>query len=651
MAVQLNLNLCDNACIECIKQYKKKHKLSKGETFEIKCGGIPKKYIPENILSTIAQDPEILEAQLDPVKWAAKYIDWHCIDPDGSVWKRKQEDGSLKDLPPYNEERAKAGKSIFHRPYQKVMLQCRSKRKVFRIGRQNGKTEALVIAILFNIFTHTDFSVLVIAPFQSQIDLIFTRLLQLIKNSSILQGSVRRSVKAPNYTLELHNGSVVRGFTAASKSSGDAGAARGQHANMLVLDEADMLNSADLDAALAVIINDPEATVWMSSTPTGKRQGFYACCYDKMFKEFHFPSQLNPNWNDDLEKYFRSRLTTVGYVHEILADFGEQEEGVYQVKYVEAAQTDYRYETQKWISNWVYNIGVDWNDIKIGTTIRVVGWNPGDAKFYLVDKHIIQKEGWNQTAAVQAVAELNRIWKPAWIYVDHGFGHMQVEVLHKFGHDSMANPKKGPSHADSRLARIVKPYEFGGSIEVKDPFTKQLVKKPAKAFMVESSVRLFEAASLCFPKTDTNLTKALLGYKIKRLTQSGVPVYEQGDEEAGDHDLDALNLALVAFVLEESEFGRVRYSSDIAFIEGKIGETPKQKEERQLSLNLPQTGRADFSGESVGSRLPAAHTIGRMSPQRIWSWPGFNADLPPPSAPRQSRGFLRRPSPPARKKF
>jgi hypothetical protein len=641
----IDLRKCDKACEGCIRRYIGKHRLTRGDKFEVKCDGIPTEFIPQHILAQVKGDPEISLAMLDPVIWAARFLDWHCLDPEGKIWKRKTMEGSLKDLPPYVEEQALAGKSIFHRPYQAEMLRCSSKRKVFRIGRQSGKTECLCVAILFAIYTHQDFVVEVIAPYQSQIDLIFTRLMQLVRSSPTYQNSVKRHVKAPNYTLELHNGSLVKGFTAASRSGGDAGASRGQHANMLVFDEADYLNQADIDAALAVIINYPDATVWMSSTPTGKRQSFYNTCGDKMFREFHYPSTVNPNWTPDLEQFFRSRLSSIGYKQEILADFGEQEEGVYQVKFVENAQADFVYSTQKWNPGWVYNIGVDWNDVKIGSTFYVVGWNPGDTQFYLVDRQCVQKEGWNQIAACQMVQNLNRVWRPRWIYVDHGFGHMQVEVLHSMGRDATRDPTRGPKHIDARLARIVKPYEFGGSIEVRDPFTKQMVKKPAKPFLVESSVRLFESSAIRYPESDRELTKALMGYKIKRVNQSGVPVYEQGDAEAGDHFLDAMNLALVAFVLEESEFGKPKYDPYIAHSAHRLGDIMESKEAEEKSKQEGRTavfadvGPGGSSSRSILSRpsssgLPASHTSDRIEQTRIWSWPGFSADLPPPTRPR-----------------
>ncbi len=1045
----LDLRLCDKACTSCVKQYIKKHKLQKGNVFEIPCEGIPSVYLPDHILAAAPEDPTISLSMLDPVTWAAKFLDWHCLDPDGAVWKRKTTEGSLGDVPAYDvlkhETKARDGKSPYNRPYQATLLRCSSRKKVSRIGRQCGKTEALCIYILFCIFTNDYFSVEVITPYSSQIELIFTRLQHLIKSSPYLSGSIARCVKAPNYVLELYNGSTVRGFTASSRSGGDASSARGQKASLLIFDEADYLNSEDIDAALAMIINFPEAVVWMSSTPTGKRQSFYNTCFtagtlistandlipietlcvgdsvlthtgslsmvsqtmkrpvdelvfdvktyhinlgnaktyvtaehpyltnngwkpakdltlndyilvptrdkfsqtrpslyylplqshelkrrqiiecstcssrevarqyntnrqtvndlrrrvrlygeqlavydlrkikayqkannflvsdkifsrdfyrlagyylakgsvsqtsknclgivftfnsnetlyidevvtlsrrlfdlcanpvydydhnvchvvinanwlgivflsmfgcseqksipgcmlgqdhelelketlflgdgghrngksrkmaltlvakrtvlqifdmllrhqipasfsintpkpgrkptytvseleennyfqrwkfinglfytklctlrvipyigdvynlevasehtyvagmlgvhncmDRKFKEFHYPSHVNPNWTDDLDDFFRRRLTAAGYVHEILAEFGQEEEGVYQIKYVDAAQADYEYKDRRYTPGWTYSIGVDWNDVKIGTTISVVGWNSFDRHFYIVDQAIVQKEGWNLTQACQKVIELNRVWHPSWIYVDHGFGHMQVEQLHKYGLDSIHNKSKGPLHPDGKLAKIVKAYEFGGTVEVNDPFTHQMVKKPAKAFMVENSVRFFESSSLSYPRSDIILTKSLQGYRIKRVQQSGTPVYEQGDTEVGDHLLDSLNLALVAFTLETSEFGQPRYSSYISFSDTRLGEnTP-------IALDKRPEAPASRLDVDFGSKLPASHTVQHTT--SVWSWPGFSYDAPPPTRNRNKQigrsliGNMRR-ARPTRKKI
>jgi hypothetical protein len=275
-----------------------------------------------------------------------------------------------------------------------------------------------------------------------------------------------------------------------------------------------------------------------------------------------------------------------------------------------------------------------------------VGWNPGDGNFYVVDRQVVSRDGWTQIAACQKIAELNRYWHPQFIYVDKGFGHMQVEILHKYGYDAIADAKRGPMHPDSKLCRIVKSYDFGSTIEIRDPFNKQLVPKPAKPFLVESSVRRFETRTIKYPKSDEQLTKALLGYRIKRISPSGVPVYEQGNPNAGDHFLDALNLALVAFTLEESDFGKPKYTTElvispnglneIIYTEGKDGASKRETGRPQMNRSL--TTRVS---SVLGRNMPISNsTRGDMG---VWDWPGFSHDAPKPqpSNPRSVEGTLR----------
>lgn len=646
----MDLNQCRLECSECIKAYVQKHRLKKGETFQIPCKGIPKQYIEDKILTSLGGDSEIALSMVDPVTWARKFLDWHCLDPDGSIWKRKSEEGTLGELPIYNEYQAKAGKSIFHRPYQSLMLRCRSKRKVFRCGRQIGKSETLCIAMLHGMFTNSNFKIVVIAPFQAQIDLVFGRLVQLIRANTVLSNSVIRNVKAPNYTVELKNGSRVIGFTAGSRSGQGAASARGQSATMLIFDECDYLVPDDVDAALAIITNYPEATVWMSSTPTGRRERFYETCLSRLFREFHYVSHVNPNWTEELDNLYKGTLTEDGYKHEILGEFGEQEEGVYQVKYVELAQDDYEYKNMTYQKEWQYTIGVDWNDTKIGVTIAVVGYNPAQGLFYVVDKKIVSRSEYTQLKGCETVADYNRVWKPFSIYVDKGFGTTSIEVLRKFGYDSIATQGKGS--VDSRLAYIVKPYDFGGAIETHDLFTKEPIKKAAKAFLVENSVRRFEQCRMRYPKSDEVYTKALLGYIVKRMSQAGVPIYEQQNMTAGDHLLDAVNLALVAFILEKTEFGKPKFNNDITFSSNLglrviSGDGISQIEQRTgAEDHRPKLGRAseidknNTSGPIFSDQRSIPGTnMNNDSFVKLWSWPGFLRDEPKPQVRNLRKAF------------
>lgn len=575
--MSIDLRQCTEDCLNCVKAYKKKH--GKEQKFVISCTGIPISYVPERILSALSvEDANVAVGMLDPVQWAGDILDWYCMDPDGEIWKRKSREDTLPQgcINYYNnieqgDEKISNLKSPFHRPYQQEMLRCTSKRKVFRIGRQAGKTETLIVSMLHAIFTNNNFKVVLLAPYQSQITMIFKRIREYMSNNPILMNSRKRLVSAPNFELELHNGSYIRGFTAGTSSKGNATMVRGQTANMLVFDEADYLSDGDVTAVLATVINNPNATVWMSSTPSGKREKFYDACHNPLYKEFYYPSMVNPNWGDEQEAFFRSEYSEIEYKHEVFAEFGELEQGVFQVAYIEAACADYTYAGCKRNNGWQYCIGVDWNDVKIGTTIIVTGWNPAQQRFEVVSRKVVSREGWTQLTACNEIIKLNRLWLPEAIYVDAGFGGTQQEVLRAFAGGMLTRKGGGPQQVDARILKVLHEYQFGGTLEIRDPFTKQKIKKPAKSFLVENTVRKFESSSIIFPKEDAQLKSELMGYIVDHVTTTGMPVYKQGNEKAGDHNLDALMLSIVAFDLTLTEYGEPKYDSHISF-SGQFGE-------------------------------------------------------------------------------
>lgn len=586
---------------------------------------------------------------MDPVTWAAQTLDWHCLDPDGEIWKRKNPDEYYAWLNA-NPGQSIEGKSRYHRPYQATSIRCSSQFKVARWGRQTGKSEALCILILFNMVTKKNFKVVMLTPYQAQIEELFGRIEQLIREGG-LGNSIKRNVKAPIYQIELYNGSRIRGFTAGTKSGGNADSVRGQPAEMLVFDEVDYLSVKDIESAMSVTNNYPLAQVWMSSTPTGKRDYFFRVCTEnKQFKEFYYPASVNPMWTPEREEYLKSTMTSFGYNHEVLAIFGEQEEGVFQNVFIENAQRDYKYSEATRNPSWVYMMGVDWNDFKNGVSITVSALDPSHNQFRKVTSYLVQKQEYQQHEACVKIVELNRIWRPASIYVDRGYGTTNIEILHKYGWDCFRDKTKGPNHPDSKLKDIVKPYDFGSNIEITDPLTDRPVKKDAKPFLVENTVRRFERGDFIYSKHDDTLTKQLQAYIIDKISAQGKPVYKPNSETVGDHDLDSLMLSLIGFTLEGSLFStKALPSPDIRFA-GRLGEhTHKTIEEGRTSQSPPGLSRQKISNNSDQETKPTsgriqyaenpaifnrkelpAYNTGRENNTKLWRWPGFGHDAPKP---------------------
>ena len=51
-----DLSSCAEECFKCIRNYKKKHSLIQGQSFDIKCGGIPSEYVPFDILKDLPEE-------------------------------------------------------------------------------------------------------------------------------------------------------------------------------------------------------------------------------------------------------------------------------------------------------------------------------------------------------------------------------------------------------------------------------------------------------------------------------------------------------------------------------------------------------------------------------------------------------------------
>jgi replicative DNA helicase len=415
---------------------------------------------------------------------------------------------------------------------------------------------------------------------------------------------------------------------------------------MIVLDEADYLTTDDINAVVAILNSRPHCELYASSTPTGRRDHFYRWCQEAPhFKEFHFPSYVIPHWNDELEMELRASLTEAGYIHEILAEFGEEEEGVFQVQFRELAEQPYVYsDIQPDHERYIFGMGVDWNSSNIGTEIYIVGWDKETKMFVGARAYTVSRIGWTQTAAMEKIKQLNRKWQPSFIYVDEGYGATQVEVMKLWSKDQQQ--KKALHNPDCRLGEILKAINFSSNIEIPDPLTNKMVKKDTKSYMIENAVRMFEREIFIFPKTDDILKKQLAGYIIQRRTPTGKPVFGAREERIGDHRLDAMMLAFLGFHLEFSDLVKREFVSRIAFAGNLRGPRKEKIPEGDLVVNNPHDKKEnhprnklmpeDRSGMITQIGITGSRrVVGNVRDTRnLWNWPGFLKDAPPPSKPR-----------------
>jgi len=551
------------------------------------------KYKPKNKVRklTAAQKRELVRQG-----WSKEDINHLSIQLDPVIWAET----FLKD--PENPRKA-----LSVRWYQADMLRSESKQKVYRCGRRVGKSIVLCIEMLWKAFVNDDKRILVCAPYKNQVQQLWKDgFNKLIKGNPFIEAAISRQSSNP-YTIEFKNGSRIMGLTAGSKTGNKGSSIRGQSADDLYLDEADYMGDEAIHSILAIQATTQNTNFVISSTPTGRREFYYEACTNKKlgYDEYHFGSDVSPEWisiadckaqGKDLSKsqeyLFRNQSPEHVFNHEYLAIFGEEAAGVFKHEHIDKCLLRYNTEVEQvdpmgrhwWCGEEqnkqnVFILGIDWNGEENGTQFVITEFmrEPTEIEYELLADDTKSLHDYNvhkatyqgkyrvfyresvaikdmtQLQSIKRVIELNKRFKIDHMYVDAGFGTTNIEELKLYGR----------THRESGISEKLVPVEFGGSIYVTDPYTKEQVKKAVKPFMVYNAQNCIERHEVLLPEAEDEKVK-LVGqvreYRIDKMSPQGVPQFSREN----DHILDAFMLSLYGFQMEYSELVKVTYASSVA---------------------------------------------------------------------------------------
>ena len=561
-------------CEDCIAEQKRKYN---GRT-PIACNGLKDyrtalshKYSDE-VLDTI--EKEMTEEELLEIKGVYSAPEWFRAN--------------IKDARTYSPR--------FH---QDLLLKCSAKHKVIRMGRRSGKTFSVILDIIYRIETaDRPINILVAAPMLTMITEIERTIVTLV-NATGKSDFIVSKKSSPALEVKFFNGSLLQGITL----SNDGTSARGKKADILWVDEMDFANRKSLEALQAIEMDNPNVEVIYTSTPIGQGNLYQAEQLENT-KSFHFPSYVIPHYSDAMQASMKSSLSDIGFAQEVLAIFGLDEAGVFQVHYIEDGidlhipQVFNQNTVLMNRSRFIVFIGVDWNHDLNGTRVVVTAYDKNTDRFFVVEKEKIAKQNLTQAIAVNLVVELNRKYNADHIICDEGYGIGQVTELRTRGREQYG--KVPANHPDIKLVDTMS-VQFGSSLTIRDPSTHQELKKNTKQYIVENAQKLLEEKRLAFNDIDDNE----LIMQMKNYTQlqgeGGRVKYKAKDKKIGDHDLDAFMLCLYGFDYHYGEYIKPRLVEHGAILnaQGIQYDIPKAGETTSLVASL---GRKD-SG-FLGSKKP-----------------------------------------------
>lgn len=491
--------------------------------------------------------------------------------------------------------------------YQKNIVNCQNKYKLTRCGRQIGKTVCMAIDMLWSSMCLEHSKILYVAPYQSQVKVCFEdTMMKLIFDVPEISNSIVKMPTHPYYQAIFKNGSEIKAMTAGTKSGQKGAGIRGISADRLYMDEVDFMGDSAIEAVSAVTAARPNARIWVSSTPSGKRENFYNWATERKSKfkcadcekrhvdgtPFHYPSHVSPLFSADVDDFFKASYTESAYAHEILAEWGEELEGVFRHVDIDvclsqgrhtiipdnnvedAYDVSYEYRELKPDRRNIYILGIDWNKEKTGVQLCIVEYNKSHEHindvppfmFRVFRTEIVTAKEFTERGTVSRVMQLDQEIPLSHIYADAGYGSIQVEAIKA---SALKMNKK-------ELAEKILSVDLSSNQEVYDPLTRQKVKKPMKPFMVDVASRIVEDRRIILPDYEDEkirLVGQMREYSVVRRGSTGHPVYSNDNEDM----LTAWMFALLGFAKEYSEL-----------------------------INIPSINQVSVSTNSINSRVAKA---------------------------------------------
>ena len=303
--------------------------------------------------------------------------------------------------------------------YQRRFLLDRSKRRLFVAGRQVGKSTCSALEALWFSYCFPNKHVLVIAPSERQARIIFDKIHGIVRWHSLLN---RDCEKLTMDEIRFKNGSIVRVLPVGL----DASTARGFTADMLIVDEAQLVPDAVFSAMMpSLAVKDGIMVVL--GTPGGREGFFYRAWISEGWSKHVVKSTESPFISSSFLREYRELYGEEMFRREMLAEFLDLGDLFFDMNKVnELAKLDLRVRP---IEGEVYWAGLDIATVGEDESVMVFMTQNENSEMYEVRGVFNLSKRAPKEIVMWVVDKVER-WKPAKIVVDEtGVGEGILAML------------------------------------------------------------------------------------------------------------------------------------------------------------------------------------------------------------------------------
>jgi hypothetical protein len=434
--------------------------------------------------------------------------------------------------------RDRAGRPWRVRDYQRHSLNSCSARKVHRDGRDVGKTTEIEITAAWAMIACPGREVLVATQTENHLDPLMQRIARRVESVPVLSARLVEARRSPGWFFRFDNGAMLWGRIAGPRGVNF----QGMHVDLQIVDEAQEMTETSW-GELYQALNGGGAR-WVYGVPNGLRNTFYRMGLDPRAEHYHWPSTINPDFNEEkdaeLVRLYGGRSSS-GYIHRVLGEHGAPAHAVFSLDdylaCVDGALDFFHcklhegepFAAPEHIAHGDYFLGCDLGFARDPSEFVIYL----DAPPHLINTARVHLAGVNYARQSRLIQELDAAYGFRGIGIDCGnSGRAVAHQLMELGADWCAK---------------VRAFEFGGSLETAPLADGARPRRRTKEFMTELLTRRMAERSIVFPRlADRESQYAAHTYAIGAF---GHVVYEKGN----DHIIDADRCAVLRHYIEAIE--------------------------------------------------------------------------------------------------